>query len=160
MDKIIENINWEDVKNIEFTHINPRFEGGIVITYKSIDKKEYLYLDTYYPFIEPSEQEVLVYLPKGIKILGELPKEDMIKVESVYEKVTDLKIFEKKFILKPESDWLILNQNRFDMWEQLKKAVEEKWESSKPKLIIDLKKQIENKLKEVDDLQNKILELM
>ena len=100
MDKIIENINWEDVKNIEFTHINPRFEEGIVITYKSIDKKEYLYLDTYYPFIEPSEQEVLVYLPKGIKILGELPKEDMIKVESVYEKVTDLKIFERKFILK------------------------------------------------------------
>ena len=64
------------------------------------------------------------------------------------------------YILYPHIEEYEENKDRVIRWEQLKKAIKEKWESLKPKLIIDLKKQIENKLKEVNNLQNEILNLM
>ena len=161
MDKTIDSINWEDVKDIKFEP-HPLHYDSINVTYKTLDV-EYLSMENCFPLAEPSEEEVLIYIPKNLKNTRDLPKEDMDKLKIAYESGKYIKIYDKgdrKYILRPESDWEKINDGRFEKWKKFKEEVNERWESSKPRLIQDLKKQLIEKQKEIDEIQNKILKLM
>lgn len=161
MDKTIDNIKWEGVKNIKFEW-HPVHDDMITVTYKTSDV-EYLSMGNCFPLAEPPKEEVLIYIPKNLKNTRDLPKEDVDKLKIAYKNGKDVKIYDKgdrKYILKPESDWGKINDGRFEKWKKFKEEVNERWESSKPRLIQDLKKQLSEKQKETDEIQNRILNLM
>lgn len=157
----LNSINWEDVKDINFDW-HPLHEDRITITYK-IANTEYLYMNKCYPLAEPPKEDVLIYIPKNIKNIRDLPKEDIDKLKNIYKNKKELKIYDKgdsQYILKPESEWGEVNKGRVEKWKKFKEEVTEKWEASKPKLIKELKEQLISKQKESEEIQNQILKLI
>lgn len=162
MDKTIEDINWEDVKSVEFKEKTLLMEDYINIHYKT-NSSVLLSINKCIPLKVPPDEDVVVKLPKDVKQLVDLPSADIDKIKTTYKNRKSINTYlidNQMYILYPHIEEYEENKDRVIRWEQLKKAIKEKWESSKPKLIIDLKKQIENKLKEVNNLQNEILNLM
>ena len=161
MDKTIDSINWEDVKDIKF-YYNPLNTDYIEIIYKTLDNIQ-LSMDDCIPAKLPPNEDIVVKIPSNVKTLGELPSEDINKVKEVYKNEKTLKIYsvrEERYILQPHIEPYIENEDRLDRWEQFKKDVKEKWELSKPKTILELKEQVVLKQKELEKIQNRILNLM
>ena len=161
MDKTIEDINWEDVKNIKF-YYSPLNIDYIEIIYKTFDSIQ-LSMENCIPVKLPPCEDVLVTLPKGVKQLSDLPSEDMDKIKKVYKNEKNLKLYsmnEQMYILHPHIEGYIENDGRLDRWEKFKKDVKEEWEFLKPKTIQELKEQLIFKTKEIEKIQNRILNLM
>ena len=161
MDKTIDSINWEDVKDIKF-YYNPLNTDYIEIIYKTLDNIQ-LSMDDCIPAKLPPNEDIVAKISSNVKTLGELQSEDINKIKEVYKNEKTLKIYsvkEERYILQPHIEPYIENEGRLDRWEQFKKDVKEKWELSKPKTIRELKEQVVLKQKELDKIQNRILNLM
>lgn len=159
MDKTLESINWEDVKDVKF-YYNP-ITDYINIYYEKLDDIQ-LTMDNCIPVKVPPDEDIVVKIPSNIKTLGELPSEDIDKIKEVYKNEKNLKLYsvkEERYILQPHIELYIENEGRLDRWEQFKKDIKEKWEFSKPKTIRELKEQVVLKQKELDKMYNQILKL-
>ncbi len=159
MDKTLESINWEDVKDVKF-YYNP-ITDYINIYYEKLDDIQ-LTMDNCIPVKVPPDEDIVVKIPSNIKTLGELPSEDIDKIKEVYKNEKNLKLYsvkEERYILQPHIELYIENEGRLDRWEQFKKDIKEKWEFSKPKKIRELKEQVVLKQKELDKMYNQILKL-
>ena len=74
MDKTLESINWEDVKDVKF-YYNP-ITDYINIYYEKLDDIQ-LTMDNCIPVKVPPDEDIVVKIPSNIKTLGELPSEDI-----------------------------------------------------------------------------------
>ena len=159
MDKTLESINWEDVKDVKF-YYNP-ITDYINIYYEKLDDIQ-LTMDNCIPVKVPPDEDIVAKISSNVKTLGELQSEDINKIKEVYKNEKTLKIYsvrEERYILQPHIEPYIENEGRLDRWEQFKKDVKEKWELSKPKTILELKEQVVLKQKELDKMYNQILKL-
>lgn len=159
MDKTLESINWEDVKDVKF-YYNP-ITDYINIYYEKLDDIQ-LTMDNCIPAKLPPNEDIVVKISSNVKTLGELPSEDINKIKEVYKNEKTLKIYsvkEERYILHPHIESYIENEGRLDRWEQFKKDVKEEWELLKPKAIQELKEQVVLKQKELEKIYNQILKL-
>lgn len=162
--KTIEDINFEEIVNVDFYTtkailVNGR---GIEVFYKD-NTKEYISCLTLYPEQDLPESEIFKTFKLKLNNKIEATRKERKELKSYYEKELPMTMRKGEFVffVKKDSTWADEeDEKRKSIWDSFYKEFKEKYNNSRVPTLKKLKKELNQKRKEVKDLENKLINLM